>query len=233
MTVPASLTSLSDGAFSDCTGFTYVYYNAANCADVTSQTSPFYNCHGQLSIGSSVQRIPAYMFKDGGFTGSLTIPNSVTSIGNSAFYYCTGFSGSLTLSADLTSIGNYAFFACGFSGSLTLPADLTSIGNYAFFGCSGFTSMNVLPETPPTLGTSAFYNIQTTIPVYVPCASLEDYQAASGWSAFTNMQCRETLTVYEGTSTNRNVPAYIYYFDDFTRSQFVIPYYELGDMLAT
>ena len=257
LTVPASLTSLSDGAFSDCTGFTYVYYNAANCADVTSQTSPFYNCHGQLSIGSSVQRIPAYMFKDGGFTGSLTIPNSVTSIGNSAFYYCTGFSGSLTLSADLTSIGNYAFFACGFSGSLTLPADLTSIGNYAFFGCSGFSgpltigsavtsigsncfsnlfnlsSLTVLPNTPPSLGSSAFQNVPTTIPVYVPCASLEDYQAASGWSAFTNMQCRETLTVYEGTSTNRNVPAYIYYFDDFTRSQFVIPYYELGDMLAT
>ena len=237
LTVPASLTSLSDGAFSDCTGFTYVYYNAANCADVTSQTSPFYNCHGQLSIGSSVQRIPAYMFKDGGFTGSLTIPNSVTSIGNSAFYYCTGFSGSLTLSADLTSIGNYAFFACGFSGSLTLPADLTSIGNYAFFGCSGFSgpltigsavtsigsncfsnvfnlsSLTVLPNTPPSLGSSAFQNVPTTIPVYVPCASLEDYQAASGWSAFTNMQCRETLTVYEGTSTNRNVPAYIYYFD--------------------
>ncbi|MBR3492772.1 MAG: leucine-rich repeat protein [Bacteroidales bacterium] len=234
LTVPASLTSLSDGAFSDCTGFTYVYYNAANCADVTSQTSPFYNCHGQLSIGSSVQRIPAYMFKDGGFTGSLTIPNSVTSIGNSAFYYCTGFSGSLTLSADLTSIGNYAFFGCsGFSGPLTIGSAVTSIGSNCFSNLFNLSSLTVLPNTPPSLGSSAFQNVPTTIPVYVPCASLEDYQAASGWSAFTNMQCRETLTVYEGTSTNRNVPAYIYYFDDFTRSQFVIPYYELGDMLAT
>ena len=40
----------------------------------------------------------------------------------------------------------------------------------------------------------------------------------------------DELTVYEGTSTNRNVPAYIYYFDDFTRNQFVIPATDLGDM---
>ena len=157
----------------------------------------------------------------------------MTSIGNYAFFAC-GFSGSLTLPADLTSIGNYAFFGCsGFSGPLTIGSAVTSIGSNCFSNLFNLSSLTVLPNTPPTLGTSAFYNIQTTIPVYVPCASLEDYQAASGWSAFTNMQCRETLTVYEGTSTNRNVPAYIYYFDDFTRSQFVIPYYELGDMLAT
>ena len=240
LTIGTGVTSIGKCAFKDCTGFTQLNYNAINCTlytlnDNNERETPFYGCGGTLNIGNSVQTIPNFLlYHCSDFTGSLIIPNSVTSIGIYAFDYCNGFTGSLTIPNSVTSIGNSAFYYCtGFSGSLTLPADLTSIGNYAFFGCSGFTSMNVLPETPPTLGTSAFYNIQTTIPVYVPCASLEDYQAASGWSAFTNMQCRETLTVYEGTSTNRNVPAYIYYFDDFTRSQFVIPYYELGDMLAT
>ena len=237
LTIGTGVTSIGDHAFKNCTGFTQVNYNATNCADLSYgiDNSPFAGCVGTLTIGTTVQRIPQNMFFGcSGLTGSLTIPNSVTSIGPTAFTGCMGLTGSLTIPNSVTSIGTSAFQACsGFTGSLTIGTGLTSIGSSAFNGCTGFTSMNVLPETPPSLGSSAFQNVPTTIPVYVPCASLEDYQAASGWSAFTNMQCRETLTVYEGTSTNRNVPAYIYYFDDFTRSQFVIPYYELGDMLAT
>lgn len=41
---------------------------------------------------------------------------------------------------------------------------------------------------------------------------------------------QETLTVYEGTATSQNIPAYIYYFDDFTRSQYVIPAADLDVM---
>ena len=259
LTIPTSVTSIGQSAFKNCTGFTQVNYNATYCADVNHEDEPpFKGCGGMLTIGNTVQKIPWNMFEGSNFTGLLTIPNSVTYIGGRAFYNCTGFTGSLTIPNSVTYIGMGAFAGCsGFTGDLTIPNTVNYIGFQTFshctsfngtltignnvigiddgaFGfCSGFTSMVVLTETPPTLGTSVFYNIPTSIPVYVPCASLEDYQAASGWSAFTNMQCRETLTVYEGTSTNRNVPAYIYYFDDFTRSQFVIPYYELGDMLAT
>lgn len=41
---------------------------------------------------------------------------------------------------------------------------------------------------------------------------------------------QETLTVYDGTTTNNHVPMYVYYFDDFTRSQYVIPAADLEDM---
>lgn len=47
--------------------------------------------------------------------------------------------------------------------------------------------------------------------------------------SLTGARAQETLTVYEGTATNNIVPAYIFYFDDFTRSQFVIP---AGDLEA-
>ena len=212
LTIPNSVTTIGNTAFSGCTGF-----------------------DGTLTIGNSVTSIGQSAFSNCGFTGSLTIPNSVTFIGNSAFLGCTGFTGPLTIPNAVTAIGWYAFSNCsGFTGLLTIGSAVTTIDDYAFRNCSGFTAMTVLPETPPTLGTNAFENVPTTIPVYVPCVSLENYQTASGWSYFTNMQCPpETLTVYDGTATNNRIPAYILYFDDFARSQFVIPADDLADMAGT
>ena len=329
LNIGTGLTSLGKSAFYYCTGFTQIYYNAINCADVTDSTKPFEGCTATtLSIGSSVQRIPAYMFYQcSNFTGSLNIPNSVTEIGDYAFQYCSGFNSSLTLGNSLTTIGTSAFIGCtgftdaltipnsvttigdgafgfcmsftglslgssvttigdvaftlctgltgslaipnsvtsigtgafmgtgftgsltignsvttigeqafqaiGFTGTLTIGSAVTSIGQDAFTDCTGLSSMAVLPETPPTLGAHPFQNVPTTIPVYVPCVALEDYQAASGWSAFTNMKCREPLTMYEGTATSYYVPAFIFYFDDFTRSQFVIPAADLTAMKGT
>ena len=113
---------------------------------------------------------------------------------------------------------------------MTLGNAVTDIGDNAFYGCTGLTTMTVLPETPPTLGTDVFMGVPNDIPVYVPCQSLEDYQAAEGWSAFTNMQCISELTVYEGDVTNHTIPAFITWFDGFTRSQFVIPADDLAEM---
>ena len=211
--VPAHL---SKGA-----SFTQVNYNAINCADITSADKPYEGCSGTLSIGSSVTRIPAHMFTNcSNFTSTLTIPYSVTVIGDYAFYGCYGLTGTLTIPASMASIGSSAFRSCsGFTGSLTLPNSLSSIGyatflgctgltgmltipnsvssigQYAFKNCSNLTSMKVNPETPPTLSSYVFDNVPKSIPVYVPCIALEDYQAASGWSAFTNYQCNFTVTV--------------------------------------
>ena len=174
-------------------------------------------------------------------TGLIVIPETktingvtyaVTAIGESAFEMCTQLTGSLTIPNSVTTIGNGAFRYCfGFNGSLTIGSSVRNIGSYAFEGCSYFTSMTVLPETPPTLGTDVFSNVPSEIPVYVHCGSLWDYRDASGWSVFSNIQCLlETLTVYDGTATNNRIPAYIFYFDDFTRSQFVIPAADLVEM---
>ena len=81
------------------------------------------------------------------------------------------------------------------------------------------------------MGYDVFKSVRPGITVYVPCSALEDYQAATGWSYFTNIQCiTETVTVYDGTASNNRIPAYIFYFDDFTRSQFVIPAADLAEM---
>ena len=55
----------------------------------------------------------------------------ITSIGNSAFQYCTSLA-SITIPSSVTSIGNYAFSNCSSLASITIPNSVTSIGNSAF-----------------------------------------------------------------------------------------------------
>ena len=161
LTIGNSVTMIGGGAFGGCSGFTEVFYNATNCAVANSYDSPFTGCSGTLVIGNNVERIPSYMFSSGDFTGSLTISNSVTTIGDYAFYNCSGF-----------------------TGSLTIPNSMTSISDGAFYNCSGLSSILVFAEIPPTLGSNVFYGINTSIPVYVPCNSIFAYQSA--WNEFFN-----------------------------------------------
>ena len=76
------------------------------------------------------------------FLTSVTIPNSVTSIGESAFYKCSRLT-SVTIGSGVTSIGDRAFYDCSFFTSVTIPNSVTSIGKYAFYGCSDLTSVHI------------------------------------------------------------------------------------------
>ena len=123
----------------------------------------FYNCSnlsGSLYIPNSVTTIGDYAFYGcSGFTGSLTIPNSVTEIGGSAFNSCSGFTGLLTIGESVQTIGNYAFYNCrNFTGSLTIPNSVTSIGNYAFYDCYSFMGNLTIGNSVTSMGNSAFYN---------------------------------------------------------------------------
>ena len=73
---------------------------------------------------------------------SITIPNSVTSIGDYAFANCSGLT-SVTIGNSVTSIGYEAFRDCTGLTSITIPNSLTSIGSGAFWGCNGLTSVHV------------------------------------------------------------------------------------------
>lgn len=112
----------------------------------------------KLVLEEGVTYIGEFAFHGCGFTGSLTLPESLTSIGTYAFSQCYGFTGSLVLPENLTSIGGAAFIFCrGFTGSLTLPKNLTSIEWDAFLGCSGLTSVTI-PESVKEIGGGAFSN---------------------------------------------------------------------------
>ena len=81
-------------------------------------------------------------FYDCSMLTSVTIPNSVTSIGASAFSGCSGLT-SVTIPANVTSIGAYAFGGCSGLTSVTIPSSVTSIGEAAFSGCSSLEEMTI------------------------------------------------------------------------------------------
>lgn len=72
---------------------------------------------------------------------SITIPDSVTSIGWGAFYGCTGLT-SVTIGNSVTSIGGYAFTGCTGLTNITIPDSVKYIGDSAFYGCRSLTSIN-------------------------------------------------------------------------------------------
>ena len=102
-----------------------------------------------LSIPNSVTTIEEGAFAYcSGFTGDLVIPNSVVTIEPSAFHTCYGFNGDLVLGNSVSTIGAWAFNSCdGLNGVLNIPGNVASIGEDAFVYCN-FSGIVVDSENP-------------------------------------------------------------------------------------
>ena len=96
---------------------------------------------------------------------NVTIPEGVTSIGDSAFVRCTRLT-QITIPEGVTSIGNYAFYNCSSLEEITIPEGVTSIGNYAFYICTSLTQITI-PEGVTSIGDGAFFNCTRLTDVYV------------------------------------------------------------------
>jgi uncharacterized repeat protein (TIGR02543 family) len=127
----------------------------------------------------------------GGLSGAYTIPDSVTSIGNWAFYDCTKLA-SVTIPDSVTNIGNYAFSSCSSLTSVDIPDSVTSIGNSAFGNCYRLTAVNI-PDSVTAIGYLAFYNCTKITSVTIP-----DSVTSIGDSAFSS--CNSLTSVNIGNS---------------------------------
>ena len=110
---------------------------------------------------------------------NLTIPDSVTSIGNCAFGYCESLT-SVTIPDSVTSIGSCAFKNCTGLTSVTIGNSVTSIGNYAFYNCTGLTNITI-PNSVTSIGYDAFYNCNNLV-------KTGHFKATNG-----NMTCRDMV----------------------------------------
>ena len=112
------------------------------------------------------------------------IYDSVKSIGNNAFQYCSSLT-SITIPNSVTSIGERAFFDCYSLTTITIPNSVISIGNIAFIFCHKLTEVTVQATTPPSLGSDAFYDSGISR-IYVPAESLDAYKTANGWKDYAD-----------------------------------------------
>ena len=155
----------------------------------------FVNCSGltSVTIGDSVTSIGSYAFRGCSGLTSVTIPDSVTSIGSAAFYGCSGLT-SVIIPDSVTSIGDYAFYGCSGLTSITIPDSVTSIGSYAFYGCSGLTSV-IIPDSVTSIGSYAFRGCSGLTSVTIPDSVTSIGSAAFyGCSGLTSITIPDSVT---------------------------------------
>ena len=155
VTIPDSVTSMGDSAFSDCTSLASVVIPDS----VTSiEGFAFSGCTSLASVNipDSVTSIGWYAFYGCTSLASVNIPDSVTSIGDSAFSGCTSLA-SVNIPDSVTSIGNSAFEGCTSLASVNIPDSVTSIGDYSFRDCTSLASVNI-PDSVTSIGEEAFWD---------------------------------------------------------------------------
>lgn len=94
---------------------------------------------------------------------------------------------SIIIPNSITSIGDMAFFDYSNLTSITIPNSVTSIENSAFYGCSGLTEIHSNNPVPPILGTNVFHGVSTSAILHVPKSSSSRYLLAPSWGRFFNI----------------------------------------------
>ncbi len=185
ITISNSVESIGDYAFFGCAGLTSISVAAGNTVYDSRN-----NCN---AINKTASNTLIYGCKN------TTIPNSVTSIGNYAFYNCTGLT-SITILNSVESIGMGAFYGCTGLTSITIPNSVTSIGMGAFYGCTGLMSISI-PDSVTSIGESVLPSA-TTVYCYDGSAA-QQYAQANGNSVVlldTVFTPSGTFAVQKGTN---------------------------------
>ncbi len=133
--IPASVTNIGDYPFESCDWLIAITVDSNN---------PSYSSLAGVLFDKNQTRLIEY---PAGIYASYSVPNSVASIADRAFYFCNGLRG-LTMSTNTICIGSEAFNGCTQLPSLTIPRGVTNIGEYAFQQCTVMSAITVDTNNP-------------------------------------------------------------------------------------
>ena len=218
LNIPNSVTNIGDGAFSGCSSLTKIKIPSSV---VNMNGNPFLGWDGDLHNESKAfvyerqvlfnkdkTTLIAYRSKEKNYI----IPNSVTNIGNNAFWGCESLI-NINIPNSVTNIGNSAFWGCESLTNINIPNSVTNIGDGAFGGCFSLTNINI-PDSVTNIGDHAFYSCLSLTNINIPdsVTNIGDY-AFWGCESLTNINIPNSVTnigdyaFWECSSlTNINIP---------------------------
>ena len=176
ITIPSSVVYIRSGAFNYCSNLSAINVASGN-THYSSIDGVLYNyvqdtliqcpcAKTSVTIPNSVTSIGDYAFNNCRNLASITIPSNITSIGEEAFTDCRGLT-SITIPTSVASIGDYAFSNCTGLTSIDIPNSITSIVNRMFYGCTGLTSITI-PSNITSIGGGAFSGCTGLTSITIP-----------------------------------------------------------------
>ena len=225
VTIPNSVTTIGDSAFAESRLISVMLGKSVKeiglsvfqecreleCIDVDSENQNFTSYEGILynkdkttliscpgaktyaTIPNSVTTIRDTAFKYCRFLEWVKIPNSVITIGNDAFYCCE-FLKSVKIPDSVITIGNYAFYYCESLKSVKIPDSVITIGNDAFRDCHDLASVTI-GNSVTTIGDSAFESC------YFKSIEIPNSVTTIGDSAFSRCEALESVTIPNSVTT--------------------------------
>ena len=222
--IPKGVKKVKSSAFRNCKSLTSInipkevffrcfndsYYNAFDgCLKLNDfrveDGNPYFKAVGEALYNQQQSVLIAWPSAE----GQVTIPNSVTEIGSSAFEGCTNLT-QVTIPDSVTTIGRSAFWGCTSLTQVTIPNSVTKIGFRAFQGCTNLTEI-VLPDGLKSLEVGTFAGCTSLKDIKLPADLTEiDFSSFAGCPHVKRMKLPKTIE-----------KAYYYSFSDSPGCNFV------------
>ena len=154
ITIPENITNIEHMAFYYCTNLESINVDVNN---------NIYSSIDGVLFNKEQDKILFFPYNK---SDSYEIPDSITSIGDMAFFGCYNLT-NIIIPDSVTSIGNWAFKSCSSLTNITIPNSVTSIGERAFSGCANFTSITI-PDSVTSISDSTFRYCYKLTDIIIP-----------------------------------------------------------------